>query len=177
MTTFDFGAGPVPAHQHPNGGGWVADTATVADTAHVGHDARIYDNAEVYGSAQVHGSARIFGNAKVYGSARVSDDAWVSGNARIYGRARVSGSALVSGTAQVESTRHVLTVGPVGSENQTVTLWKTADGHGLSVGCWQDHTIDELAAEVLRRAPGHVEEYALIEALLRHRTAEWEAAS
>ena len=29
--TFDFkdGNGPVPAHQHPNGGGWVADTAKV----------------------------------------------------------------------------------------------------------------------------------------------------
>lgn len=25
--TFDFGFGPVPAHWHPNGGGWVADTA------------------------------------------------------------------------------------------------------------------------------------------------------
>ena len=25
MTTFDFGTGPVPAHQHPNGGGWVAE--------------------------------------------------------------------------------------------------------------------------------------------------------
>ena len=27
MTTFDFedGKGPVPAHQHPNGDGWVAD--------------------------------------------------------------------------------------------------------------------------------------------------------
>ena len=30
-TTFDFkdGNGPVPAHEHPNGGGWVADTAKV----------------------------------------------------------------------------------------------------------------------------------------------------
>ena len=28
MTTYDFkdGNGPVPAHQHPNGGGWVAAT-------------------------------------------------------------------------------------------------------------------------------------------------------
>jgi hypothetical protein len=37
MTTiYDFGAGPVPAHQHPNGGGWVADTAAVADAAYIG---------------------------------------------------------------------------------------------------------------------------------------------
>jgi len=30
--TSDFGSGPVPAHQHKNGGGWVADTAFVAET-------------------------------------------------------------------------------------------------------------------------------------------------
>jgi hypothetical protein len=51
MTTssynFKDGLGPVPAHKHPNGGGWVADTATVADTAYVGPEAKVYDNARV----------------------------------------------------------------------------------------------------------------------------------
>ena len=49
MTTFDFGdgKGPVSAHQHVNGGGWVADTAFVAETAYVGPDARVYGDAEV----------------------------------------------------------------------------------------------------------------------------------
>ena len=44
QTMFDFedGNGPVPAHKHPNGGGWVADTATVADTAYVGANAEAY---------------------------------------------------------------------------------------------------------------------------------------
>ena len=60
MTTFDFGNGPVPAHKHAHGGGWVADTATVAKTAFVGPDAKVSDNA------------------------RVSDHAWVSGNARVF---------------------------------------------------------------------------------------------
>ena len=53
MTTFDFGDGPVAAHRHPNGGGWVADTASVADTAFVGPDARVYGNALVSGDAEV----------------------------------------------------------------------------------------------------------------------------
>ena len=67
--TYDFndGQGPVPAQQHPNGGGWIADTATVAKTAYVGPSAR------VYGSAVVFGSARVFGRAEVFGSAVVSD--------------------------------------------------------------------------------------------------------
>ena len=48
MTTFDFGNGPVPARKHPNGGGWVADTATVSETAYVGPEAMVFGNAEVY---------------------------------------------------------------------------------------------------------------------------------
>ena len=45
-TTFNFkdGNGPVPAHKHPNGGGWVAFTATVAATAFVGPNALVYGN-------------------------------------------------------------------------------------------------------------------------------------
>ena len=58
---FDFedGNGPVPAHHHVNGGGWVADTA------------RVSGNAWVYGDAQVYGDARVFGDARVSGDARV----------------------------------------------------------------------------------------------------------
>ena len=69
---FGDGKGPVPAHQHPNGGGWVADTAKVADTSYVGPDAWVYGNAEVSGTAWV------YGDAQVSGTARVSGDAWVS---------------------------------------------------------------------------------------------------
>lgn len=126
-------------HRHPNGGGWVEDTAHVADTAYVGPD------AEVYGSAWVSGWAQVYGSSEVYGSA------WVS------------------------ETRHILTVGPIGSENQMITLARTADGHTLTIGCWQEHTIDELAEEVQRRCPQHADEYAAAEALLRLRIAEWEA--
>ena len=58
-TMFDFGFGPVPAHQHANGGGWVADSARVADTAYVGSEARVYGEAQVCGEAQVYGEARV----------------------------------------------------------------------------------------------------------------------
>ena len=49
MSIHDFkdGNGPVPAHQHLNGGGWVADTASVDETAYVGPDARVFGNAKV----------------------------------------------------------------------------------------------------------------------------------
>jgi len=56
MTTHDFqdGQGPVPAHRHRNGGGWVADTASVDETSFVGFDAQ-FDEARVFGEAQVYG--------------------------------------------------------------------------------------------------------------------------
>ena len=69
-THFDFGDGngPVPAHRHPNGGGWVADTAKVYETSYVGPD------AQVYGDAWVSGNARVYGYAEVFGKARVNGD-------------------------------------------------------------------------------------------------------
>jgi hypothetical protein len=46
MTTheFDDGNGPVPAHQHPKGGGWVADTAYVELYAIVSGKAMVAGN-------------------------------------------------------------------------------------------------------------------------------------
>jgi len=126
-TTFDFGFGPVPAHQHANGGGWVADSARVADTAYVGSKAQVSGEARVSGKAQVSGEAWVSGNAQVYGEAQVSGkaqvsgEAWVSGkaqvygnalvcdNAQVYGEAQVSGEAWVSGNAQVYGEAQVTT--------------------------------------------------------------------
>ena len=94
-------------HKHPNGGGWVEDSAKVDESCYVGPDAWISGNAQVYGYAQVSGDARVSGNAQVYGDARVSGnaqvygDAWVYGNAQVYGDAWISGNARVYGYAQV----------------------------------------------------------------------------
>ena len=68
MQLHDFkdGAGEVPAHRHPNGGGWVADSATVEATAYVG------PRAQVYGRAKLYGYAGLFGHAKVCGDAVVN---------------------------------------------------------------------------------------------------------
>ena len=76
-TTFDFGYGPVPAHQHPNGGGWVADSATVDNTAYVGANARVFDQAQVYGQAQVFGQAYLHFGSGVTPSVE-SGDLWVN---------------------------------------------------------------------------------------------------
>ena len=127
-TTFDFGYGPVPAHQHTNGGGWVADSATVDNTAYVGANARVFGQAQVYGQAQVFGQARVFDQAQVFGQA------WVSGEAQVFGEARVFGQAYLhfgSGvTPSVESG----------------DLWMNKDGtETVRLGCWTG-TISDLRA-------------------------------
>jgi hypothetical protein len=89
--------------------------------------------------------------------------------------ARVDGNARVGGNARVSHVRHVLTVGPVGSENQHATLYPTPDGPGVTVGCWTG-MLDDLIAEAERRgcSPELINEYRLVEALFRHRVTEWE---
>lgn len=80
-TMFDFRDrnGPVPAHRHPNGGGWVAETATVEDSVFVGPGAQVFGNAQVFENAQV------FGNAWIYGDVRVFGDSRVWGSSRLFG--------------------------------------------------------------------------------------------
>ena len=119
-TTHDFqdGTGPVQAHQHPNGGGWVADTAYVAPTAYVDGDAEVFGNARVYGSASIYGISEVSGNARVcvqavvehsfvFGDARVYDYAQVCGHTEIYGEARVYDSAEIFGSTCVSGMARV----------------------------------------------------------------------
>lgn len=107
IRTFDFGNGPVPAHPHSNGSGWIANTANVAKTVYIGPLATVYDSACIYGNAQIHGKAqvhehaRVYGNAQIYGKARVYGDAVVYGNAKVHNHAEVFGSALVCGDAHL----------------------------------------------------------------------------
>ena len=134
----------------------------------------------------IESAANLSGGAWVYGGARVSGNAWVFDSARVSGDARVSGGARVSGDARVTETQHVLSVGPLGSESVTATAFRATTGHLLHVGCWRG-TVDELAAEVERRAKNWQcdeptaarwrAEYAALETLVRARITGWEASA
>ncbi len=208
--------GWIESESNLSGGAWVYGDARVSGGARVSGDAQVYDNAWVYGNAQVSGNARVSGDAlvydnarvsgdaRVYGGANLSGDAWVSGYARVFGGARVSGGARVygdaqvydnawvfgdarvSGDARVTETQHVLSVGPLGSESVNATAFRATTGHLLHVGCWHG-TVDELAAEVERRAKNWQcdeptaarwrAEYAALETLVRARITGWEASA
>ena len=116
----------------------------------------------------------------MFGNARMSE------NAQMFGDARMSGNACVAGEGDICLPSHVITVGPIGSENVTATLYRSRgeDGHELRVGCWTG-TIQSLMAEVARRrenwdAPAEVQEawvaqYKALEALCDATVAGWGA--
>ena len=103
----------IPGAPHPNGGGFVANTATVDATAYIGPQAQVLDQARVTGDAQildyaivrhnafigdsasVAGRAIVGEDASVYGRARVEDEAHIYGGCTIYDDARIKGNSLI----------------------------------------------------------------------------------
>lgn len=61
------------AHRHPNGGGWVADTAYVANSVIVEERGCVFDLAQVYGNVIVKNFAAIHQNSRVFGSTLVGN--------------------------------------------------------------------------------------------------------
>jgi len=88
--------------RHPNGGGWVSDTAEVADTVQIGPFAVVSGEAKVTGSVQVLDTARVRGEAKISGHATIAQGAWVFGNAKVSDNAQVGGRSRVFGRAKVD---------------------------------------------------------------------------
>ncbi len=90
--TFDFqnGRGPVPAHQHPNGNGWVENTVIIPENICVPATSRIW------------GKARIGDNARIGNGARIGD------NARIGNGASIGNWAKTRPPIQIQGTRDLL---------------------------------------------------------------------
>ena len=175
--TFDFGNGPVPAqrHRNPDGseGGWVAETASVAETVYVGKDAQIWDRARIWGNArifdnvQISGYAKVSGNTLICGNAQILGKAWIFDNVRIWGDVQISGVALIFNNAQIcgnvkiSRTEQVLTLGPIGSENDILTVVFDEGGKiWCGRGCFWG-TLAEFQAAVEQKPKGdkHREEY------------------
>jgi carbonic anhydrase/acetyltransferase-like protein (isoleucine patch superfamily) len=104
---FADGNGPVQAHRHPNGGGWVADTAKVADTVYVGSSARVFGDARVTGSVRLHGTSRIFGRATVSDYVELHDNSTITGDARVANHVTLHGMAYINGTARVHGNVYI----------------------------------------------------------------------
>lgn len=124
------------------GRAYVTDSTLVAGKALVTGEALVTDSAHVMGAALVTDSARVMGEARVSGKARVTGKAWVMGTAC------VTGKACVSGNARVMKSSDCITIGTIGSRDDTTTFYRGADGKiYVSCGCFNG-SIDDFAAKV-----------------------------
>ncbi len=74
---------------HPNGGGWVDNSASVDASAYVGPNAMVLDNAQVTGNARIEDYAVVMDSAKVQNNAVVSGFALIRNNAIVRDNAKV----------------------------------------------------------------------------------------
>ncbi len=132
-------------HAHPNGGGWVANSAAVADSVYVAPNAmvlgsanvsgnvRIEDYAIVAGSATVKDNAVISGHAIADGGGMVYDNGWKFGSVTVSGNAVIGDSAVVSGLCSISGNARVLQKAYL-TENITVTDEATVKGLSYCYG-------------------------------------------
>jgi hypothetical protein len=115
---------PVHTHsgmiQHPNGGGWKSNTATVDATAWIGPNAQVLDTAKVRGYARIEDYAVVKNSAQVRDYAVVYGHAMVEGNAQVYGNAKVRDWGHVFGYAEVYENAKVIEHANCGDGNATI---------------------------------------------------------
>lgn len=94
-------------------------------------NASLNDNSEVSGNSQVFDDARLFNNSKVF-NGMVYGGSFIYGNAiicggKIYDNARVSGDMIIDQRANIRDIADVLSISPMGSEQYTITFYRTSD--------------------------------------------------
>lgn len=142
----------IPEHNVKAGdlGGWIEAERNLSQkgSAWVADEAWVTGSAWVTDSAWVTGAAWVRGNALVTGSACVTGSAWVMGKALVTGEARVTGNAWVRGNARVMESSDCITIGAIGSRDDTTTFYRCTDG-GIYVSCGRfSGSIDDFSAEV-----------------------------
>lgn len=174
------------------GQAWIADNAKVWGNAKVSDNALVRNFAQVCGNAQVRGKAHVVDRAQVFGSACVEDLAEVKNNAKVYGNSIVKGhacildSACISGEAYVRGDMTLglnarialesdcISISPIGFEDTTLTMFRTAGGVGIARGSFFG-TLDEFeeAVKEIHKKNRYAKEYKLLIKLARIRSKRW----
>ena len=123
------------------------------------------ENLAQEGEAWVSGEALVCDEARVCGEAKVSGEARVYGKANVCGKAWVSGEALVCDEARVEKPWHCITIGLIGSRNDTTTFFRTKSLEiFVACGCFRGN-IEEFAEAVKKRHGGTKHEKVYLAAI------------
>ena len=148
----------------------VRENACVYDSAHLHGDSCIRVDAEVYEYAAIYDLAKVAGTVKVYGNATVSEVANICGNAEIYGYATICGDTHLDGKCNIpfqctiSNTKDVLTIGFIGSRDDTTTFVKTDKGIFVACGCFTG-TLEEFEKAVKKTHKGTHHERVYMDAI------------
>ncbi len=126
--------GTAKGKKHPNGGGFVADSAKADDTAFVGPNALVLDRAKVLGSARIEDFAVVRDDATVQDRAVVRGHATVTGKAVVKDDARLGGYAWLQEGATVEGHGKVIEHGVVGGKDGRVADYGIVKGSAWAYG-------------------------------------------
>lgn len=95
-------------YRHPNGGGLVAETATVDASVYLSRGVWIRDEARIFGHAVLIGTIEVCGNAIVGGGATVLGVVSITGEAMVLDSAMVSGDDIqISGNITICGTTEI----------------------------------------------------------------------
>lgn len=117
---FKDGRGLVSAHRHSNGGGIVADTATVSEDTVVGPE------AIVGGNAIVMNNCKILDSVRVYGTAYIANEVILEDRVEVFGTAEVKNGLILFGNCKVSVSPKVI----LGFDHLVIVT----DGH-IFLGC------------------------------------------
>lgn len=90
-------------HIHPNGGGWVENTAIVEDTVFVSEDSTISGHTEVLGNVSLNKCSDIMGNARVSGNIFIINYCTIGGTSEVTGDCLISGKAHLFGACKLHN--------------------------------------------------------------------------
>jgi NDP-sugar pyrophosphorylase family protein len=141
----------------------IAGYAIITGHAHVSGCAVVSEAANVRDFSSVKEAARVKGKAKIEDNATISGHAVVQGNASVRIEAMVSSGAVLENRACIRSTSDVCVIGPIGSEDGTLTAYLDRDREvRCTRGCFSG-TLEEFSKAVeqthKQRNPSILAEY------------------
>ena len=160
--------------------------AIISKSALVSKDAQVFERAIIADFASVNGRAFVSGKAIIKDHAEISDHAWIDENAIVSRHSFVGGityvshnaeiavgtpesfletKAFIHGDALISDPNDVLVIGPIGSRNYILTVYRSKRGGiEVSLGCYHG-TISEFthyACERYRNNDLYLDQYIAI---------------
>jgi len=148
----------------------ITGNVEIYDYAEVFGYARVKDNAKIYGEAQIFGDAEIYSRAYVYGKAQVSGGL-VGGKALVYGITGIHSDVDIDKKAIISSKRDFMFFDCIGSEDTTITVFKTKKGIRVNMGCFNGsfNKFKKGIEETHKNDQDSLEEFRLVVKLIEKR--------